>query len=351
MIRVAALTAGRFVPSTRFRIRQYIEPLRRLGIDVREHRPFVEKYSKPPFPAARQLWRVGRVVSRIPLLLTARRSDVVWLERDMIAGRYTFERFLPPETVLEVDDAIWLMGRPGQAEQIARRCRGVIAGNRFIAEHYRGLTEKVWLVPTSVDTDVWKPGPPHGNGGWTVGWIGSADNLAFLNWIEEPLAEFLALHADARLLVVCDREPVFTRIPRKSWAFDRWSETGERDSVSKMDVGLMPLPESHWSWGKCGAKMVQYMALGIPVLVSPVGSGAEILAEDPVGLAARNPQEWFEGLEKLYEDRPLAARCGEKGRATAERAHSLRANAPRLARIFEEVAGREGGEPPWDGRR
>jgi glycosyltransferase involved in cell wall biosynthesis len=339
LIRVAALTAGRFVPSTRFRVRQYIEPLRRLGIHVRERRALVEKYSIAPFPAARQVWRAARVLSRIPLLLPAWGSDVVWLEREMIAGRYTLERFLPRRTVVDVDDAIWLIGQPGHAERIVRRCRGVIAGNRFIAEHYRGLAERVWLVPTSVDTDSWRPEPRPERGDWIVGWIGSWDNLGYLKWIEEPLAEFLALHADARLLVVCDSEPVFERLPRRSWFFERWSEAGERESVRKMNVGLMPLPDIDWAQGKCGAKMLQYMALGIPALVSPVGSGAEILAEGEVGLPARNPGEWFAGLERLYADRPLAARCGQTARAVTERAYSLRTNAPRLAQIFQEVAG------------
>lgn len=339
MIRVGALTSGLHVPSTRFRIRQYIEPLRQFGIDVEEHRPLVDKYAAAPFPAARPLLRLAKAASRLPVLFAVRDSDVVWLERDMISGRYTFERFLPPKTVLDVDDAIWLMGKPGHSERIVARCRGVIAGNRFIAEHYRVLTEKVWLVPTSIDTDLWRPRPRPDRPGWTVGWIGTSGNLGYLKWIEEPLAEFLALHEEARLLVICDREPEFRRIPPGSWTFERWSDASEQEAVRKIDVGLMPLPDVEWAWGKCGAKMVQYMSLAIPVLVSPVGSGAEILAADRVGLLATNPQEWFDGLGAFYRDRELAARCGEKGREVVERSYSVGSNAPKLARIFEEVSG------------
>ena len=344
MIRVAALTAGRFVPSTRFRIRQYIEPLSRLGVEVREHRPLVEKYSVAPIPAARVLWKVGRVATRVPLLAPAWRSDVVWLEREMIAGRYTLERFLPRRTLLDVDDAIWLIGRPGHAEKIAGRCRGVIAGNRFIAERYRSLVEKVWLVPTSIDTDVWSPAPRRERREWVIGWIGSADNLGYLKWIEEPLAEFLSRHAEARLLVVSNREPVLPKLPPGRLFFERWSEETERASVWRMDVGLMPLPDIDWAWGKCGAKMLQYMAAGIPSLLSPVGSGAEILAEGEVGLAARNDGEWLAGLSRLFEDRELAARCGRTARDVVVRGYAVATNAPKLARAFEEVAGRTAGE-------
>ena len=343
MIKVAALTAGRFVPSTRFRVRQYIEPLRRLGVEVTECRPRVEKYSFAPTPAAQPLWRLGKVITRLPLLLASWKSDVVWLERDLISGRYTLERFLPRKTILDVDDAIWLIGRPGNAERIAERCHGVIAGNRFIAEHYRLFMERVWLVPTSVNTDVWAPAPRPSERRWTLGWIGSADNLGYLKWIEEPLAEFLSRHPDARLLVVCDRSPHFERLPRGSWNFEPWSEGSERESVGNMDVGLMPLPDIDWAWGKCGAKMIQYMALGIPVVASPIGTGGEILASEAVGMAARNLDEWYKGLETLYEDRQLANRCGEKGREVAVRSYSLTTNAPRLARIFEEVSGHNSG--------
>ena len=339
MINVAALTAGRFVPSSRFRVRQYIEPLRSLGVTVEEHRPRVEKYSFAPNRALRPLWRVGKVLTRIPLLVGAWGSDVVWIERDLIAGYYSLERFLPRDAVLDVDDAIWMMGRPGYSERIASRCRGVIAGNSFIAEHYRGICENVWLVPTSVDTELWKPRPRARRSEWVIGWIGTASNLGYLKWIEEPLAAFLSRHEDARLLVVCDMEPEFKRIPRRSWSFERWSEAREENLVHEMDLGLMPLPDIEWAKGKCGAKMVQYMAAGLPVLVSPVGTGADILASEKVGLAVTEPEGWASGLETFYRDRDLGQECGRRGREVVERSYSLGVNAPRLAQIFATVAG------------
>jgi len=339
LINVAALTAGRFVPSTRFRIRQYIEPLRNLGIHVEEHRPGVEKYSFAPNRTLRPFWRLGKVVTRIPLLLAAWRSDVVWLERDLIAGYYTLERFLPRNCVLDVDDAIWMMGTPGYSERIAERCRGVIAGNSYIAEHYRGFTENVWLVPTSVDTELWKPRQGDDRSRWVIGWIGTASNLGYLKWVEKCLADFLDAHSDAHLLVVCDAEPVFGRIPRTRWTFQRWSESKESELVHGMDVGLMPLPEIEWTKGKCGAKMIQYMAAGLPVLVSPVGTAGEILARDRVGLPVRGQKDWAAGLETLHSDRSLARECGRTGRAVAERSYSLTVNAPRIASILRELAG------------
>lgn len=300
--------------------------------------PLVDKYASAPFAAAQPLWRVAKVLSRLPLLLAARTGDVVWLERDMIAGHDTLERFLPRRTVMDVDDALWAMGRPGYSERIASRCRGVIAGNETIARHYRAHTEKVWLVPTSIDTDLWAPATgPRPPGPWTVGWIGTSVNLQYVRQIEEPLAELLARRPDVHLLFVSDQEPAFTRISRDRWTFERWTAPRERDAVRRMDAGIMPLPDTDWASGKCGAKMLQYMALGIPVVASPVGAGAEILAAADVGLAARNSGEWLESLGRLQDDPQLARRLGAAGRKLAVRSYSVEVQAPRIAKIFAEV--------------
>jgi glycosyltransferase involved in cell wall biosynthesis len=338
MIRVAALTSGKKIPSTRFRIRQFVAPLRSYGIRVVEHRPFVDKYAFPRVRALGRLWTIAKLLSRVPGVLASRRSDVVWIERELLAGRFTLERFVSRQSVLDVDDAIWLTGKPGYSERIAQHCRGVIAGNAFIAEHYRGAAERVWIVPTSVDTDRWQPRPRAGGRRWTIGWIGTGGNLDYLCAIEDQLRCFLAEHSDARLLVVSDREPAFEKLPAGVWRFERWSEDREVALVTSMDVGLMPLPDTEWARGKCGAKMLLYMAAGLPVLVSPMGSNAEILSLGRVGLGPKTPEEWFEGLRTLYSDRDLAAECGAAGRRIAVQSYSVQANAARLARIFEEVA-------------
>ena len=338
MIRVAALTSGKDVPSTRFRIRQFITPLDKLGIRVEEHRPFVEKYASPQVRGLGRLWTVAKLLSRIPGVLASRRSDVVWIERELLAGRYTLERFLPRQSVLDIDDAIWLTGPPGYSEATAARCRGVIAGNAFIAKHYEGVAERVWIVPTSVDTDRWAPRLRSGGRPWTVGWIGTGGNLDYLSAIEEPLTDFLRAHSDARLLVVSNRKPELRKLPSEAWRFEPWSAEREVELVASMDLGLMPLPETEWGKGKCGAKMLLYMAMGLPVLVSPVGSNAEILSAGNVGLGPRTKEEWSAGLTRFYDNRNLASECGAAGRRIVQQSYSVAANAPRLAEIFREAA-------------
>lgn len=347
MIDVAALTSGRRVPSSRFRVRQYVEALRALGVRVSEFSGWIEKYTPPPRGFPGKLWTAAKLAGRMPGLLASARRDVVWLERELIAGRTTLEGFLPSSrTVLDVDDALWRTGSPGFSERIASRCAGVIAGNEFLAEHYRRASPRVWVVPTSVDTDRWAPsssGSTEGAGDpWTVGWMGTSGNFPYLDSIEEPLARFLETHPGTQLLVVSDRPPAFSRIAPKAWGFEPWSPDTEVAQVRRMDVGLMPLADDDWARGKCSAKMLLSMAVARPVLVSPVGSNAEILARGAVGLGARTPAEWVDGLHRLHQDREFAAASGAAGRRLAVEHYSVAANAPRLARIFGELALRPG---------
>lgn len=331
MIKVTALTASTIDPSSRFRIRQFIRPLRNLGVHVGEYRPIINRYKIEPLP-----WLA--MATRIPGLVASRFSDVTWLGRELVSGRYSLEGWAGKKRVFDVDDAIWMPYESDFSEKIVQHCHGVIAGNRFLAERYEKLGARVWLVPTSVDTDVWKPRNDEPNDEWTIGWIGSWANLQFLYRIEEPLAEFLAEHPEARLLVVCDREPSFTKLPPDSWRYEQWSIEREVDLVQQMDVGLMPLDDSETARGKCGFKMLSYMSVGLPVVVSPVGVNKEILGHDQVGVAATSPNDWYQALERLFIDRQLGPQMGIAGRRVVQDHYSVRANAPKLADIFRDVA-------------
>ena len=110
--------------------------------------------------------------------------------------------------------------------------------------------------------------------------------------------------------------------------------------VREMDVGLMPLEDSDIAHGKCGFKMLSYMAVGLPVVVTPVGANTEILAHDELGFAASTPGDWYQALKCLYADRELGARMGSTGRRVAEEHYSVKSNVVKLVEIFREVAER-----------
>lgn len=333
MIKVTALTSGKHAPASRFRVRQFIAPLRERGIRVSEFHPPWSKYTMA------SVVPLG-LLGRLPGVLSARASDITWLERELIPGRCTLERHAGRRRLFDVDDAIWLLSETRFSERIAELCDGVIAGNQYIADHYRKSGARTWVVPTSIDTEVWRPRVQEtaAHARWTVGWIGSQSNLQYLYEIEEPLADFLNGRDDAQLLIVCDREPAFKRIRESALRFVRWSPGVEVRLVQEMDVGLMPLPLTEWTRGKCAFKMISYMAVGIPVIVSPVGVNQEILDQADVGLGADTTNEWYDALRVFYEDRELGRTMGAAGRKLVQKKYSVNSNVSLLADIFREVA-------------
>jgi glycosyltransferase involved in cell wall biosynthesis len=332
MIKVTALTSSRHDPSTRFRVRQFISPLSELGVEVSEHYPLISKYRTEPLPLL-------TILTRLPGLLASRFCDITWLGRELVSGRSTLEPYAGKRRLFDVDDAIWLVYPNSFSEEIALGCDGVIAGNNFLAEHYRKLGARVWVVPTSVDTEVWRPAQRREKKVWTIGWTGTWSNLKYLYSVEEPLADFLVQHRESRLLIVCDRRPQFEKIPSDRWRFVQWSPETEVRPVQLMDAGLMPLADTEWTRGKCAFKMLSYMASGVPVVASPVGVNQEIFQQAAVGFPATTMDDWYKALDKLYGDREAATMMGMEGRRIVEEYYSVKNSAIMLARIFGEVAG------------
>jgi glycosyltransferase involved in cell wall biosynthesis len=346
MIEVAALTSGRRVPSSRFRVRQHVEPLRSLGVDVHEYVPAIDKYARlPGWPSGVSqvavgplylLWQAVKVSSRLPAVLASHRHDVTWLQRELLPGYLTLEPALKRPLVLDIDDAIWLAKPFGRSatRALARRADLIVAGNRYLAEWFSGHNREVHVVPTAVDTDRFRarPRPDSGRASFVVGWTGTSGNLAFLRSIERPLARFLDEHPDARLRVVSDAPPGLTASGQVDYV--PWSEDVEVAAVQEMDVGLMPLPDNEWTRGKCGFKMLQYMACGVAVVASPVGVNAEILAMAELGLAAREEADWYDALCWLHANRFKALQYGENGRSVAETRFGKEVVARQLAEIF-----------------
>ena len=278
---------------------------------------------------------------RIPSVIASRSADITWLRRELIPERATLERFTGGRRIFDVDDAIWLLSQSNFSERIVSQCDAVIAGNEFIADHYRSIGKPVYVVPTSIDTDLWKPVAAEPTDSFNIGWMGSRSNLRFLESIEQPLKAFLADHKDALLTVVSDVRPDLSLIPDDRWRFVKWTAEHEIKETQRMDVGLMPLDDTDWSRGKCGFKMIQYMSVAKPVVISPYGVNRDILNMGEPGSGAITAGDWYEGLDQIYSDRELATRLGKEGRRIVEENFSVRLNAVRLATIFRDVLGRD----------
>lgn len=330
MIKVTALTAFRDDPCSRFRFRQFIEPLAAHDIEVSEYYLPLQRYRRQPLATLGMLMRA-------PGVIASRSADIAWFRRELIPERVTLERFTGGKRLFDVDDAIWLSSKEPFSERIVEMSDGVIAGNSFLAEHYRPLGKPVWIVPTVLNTDLWRQSARAEDGKFVVGWLGTKYNLRYLYSIEEPLADFFSGHGDARLRIVSDGEPDFKCIPKSSVEYVKWSNESEVAATQAMDVGLMPLDDSDWSRGKCAAKMLCYLSVGVPAIVTPVGVNSDVLELGEVGIGATDLNDWFDALNRLYENRELAVAMGSRGRALVEAHYSVSSNVNKLVAIFRSL--------------
>lgn len=345
MIDVCALTSGRSVPSSRFRMRQHFDELARHGVAVTEALPRVSSQrsrcswgSAPVRSVGSLVTAGGKIVSRIPGVWASRHADVTWLERGLLPGWRTVEGFLGSPLVLDVDDAIWLRPPHGSTALIktARQAEIVVAGNDYLADWVSPVARRTIVIPTAIDTDRFVP-PSARVGGrrLVVGWTGSASTLPYLEAIDGALAAAL-LDADAELLVVADRPPSLSAVAPSRVRFTPWSPTVEVTAVQQMDVGLMPLPDDEWARGKCALKLLQYMACGVPYVASPVGVNAGLLLSG--GGIAAGSNEWEGALTSLLRDESQRHRLGAKGRAVVVDRFSVPVVAAALADVFRDLA-------------
>lgn len=336
-ITIAALTGSVNDPASRFRLRQYVPRLSEQGITVFEHIPFFGKSCGLPSPF--------KTCSRIPALFRSRRADLVWLSRELVQGYETFERLLKRPRVMDVDDAIWLSRPFGffAAADITRSMDAVIAGNEYLAEYFGRYCKKIHVVPTAIDLNRYELRPVSGGEApekFVIGWTGLASNYKFLKLIEEPLKRFLQDHPDAELQLVAERTWESREIGPERIKFTPWSVENEAKVLQEMSAGIMPLSDDKWTRGKCSFKMLQYMAVGLPVVVSPVGMNRDVLGKADIGFAAKSSDEWYDALKTLYKDRSLSVRLGLAGRKVVEQFYSADFIATELANIFKSILGR-----------
>lgn len=353
MIRVAALTSGINVPSARFRVRQHIVPLRSLGVEVIDYCPSVSQLARlpgklgrirqrymPPVMAGQALLNA---ILRLPGVVGTYRADVAWIERNFVPGLDGAILCTKSPRVLDVDDAVWLSTLFGKAatQRLARRVDAIIAGNAYLADWYGNFCRNIFVIPTAIDCDRFAP-PALSEDAveaeqFIIGWTGTAGNFRYLQTLERPLSHFLRSHPAARLKIVADKRPDLPLIPDSQLEFVRWTPGNEAVSLRNMDVGLMPLVDDEWTRGKCSFKMLQYMATGLPVIVSPVGMNAEVLKMGECGARASNEEDWLGALELLHDNSPLRGAMGASGREIVLTTFSVPTVASQLANAFSTL--------------
>lgn len=341
-------------PSQRFRFEQYLDALTAHGHQF-HLAPFLSVATwdilyKPGHAAAKALGILGGFGRRLKLLFAVPSYDFVFVHREAAPVgppvlEWLIAKVLGKKIIYDFDDAIWL-ANTSEANKIAAGvkwhhkvadiCRWAYknsCGNAYLAAYARQFNPQAVVNPTTIDTvhlhnQVRDQAAP---GRLVIGWTGTHSTLKYLGQVVPVLAKLEAEGLDFEFRVISNQPP---DLPLRTLVFLPWRKDTEIADLLGFHVGLMPLEDDPWAKGKCAFKALQYMALGIPALVSPVGMNTEVVEHGHNGFVCATPDEWETSLRKLLADASLRQSLGLAARQTIEQRYSVQANTPVFLALF-----------------
>jgi glycosyltransferase involved in cell wall biosynthesis len=303
-----------------YRIQQYFPYLRNAGFDVT---------------------LTTTKTSMATVLKEAALSDIVVVQRVLLSSaRLMLLKTFAKKMVYDFDDAV-MFGRKGDSATRRRRFGRMIkasaatfCGNTFLREEAaRYKTSGLYCVPTVVETDEYPVKVHNEHRPFVVGWIGSSSTLRYLEEIREVLVA-LSEMKDVECIIIADKP---FNVDRPGIIFQKWNKDDEKSMVLDFDVGIMPVKDDIWSRGKCGLKLIQYMAAGLPSVAHPVGVAQEIIQDGVNGFLRTDRDGWIKAIEMIKNDIPLRQRIGAAARAKAEEQYSLKVWGPKYAEIVNSL--------------
>lgn len=290
-------------------------------------------------------------LGRVWALLRTRAYDVVWVEGELFPGLPAMFEGLLAMTgtpyVVDYDDALfhkydhWSKGLLGglyrkKFSRLLSRSSGVTAGNAYLeALCLQNGASSVTRVPSVVDTERYIPedsGRPADRP-LTIGWIGTPHTTKHLHLVA-PALRRLASEFPLVLMTVGASPLNDYGVPLKQYP---WSLESEVRLINEMDIGIMPLADEPFERGKCGYKLIQYMALGKPVVASPVGVNTEIVSHGTNGFLANDEQNWLDALRNLAASRDMRIAMGAAGRTRVVEHYSVLAQARVVAGVLRDA--------------
>jgi glycosyltransferase involved in cell wall biosynthesis len=354
-MRVLALVPGLYdtSPGQRYRIEQWEPLLRELGVEI-TFEPFecdeLHAAIYRPGGLSRKLTLVTKALQRRSRLMKSLKEyDLVYVFREVaLLGPAFFERWISRSgvpMVFDFDDAIFVSYKSpsngylsylkfaSKARTICRLADHVMVGNSYLAQFASEFSDRVTVVPTTIDTDKYLARNRPAKDRLIIGWTGSHSTVQHLDTLRSALQK-LAQRERFQLRVI--GTPTYS-LPGVEVEAMSWRSETELQDLGDIDIGVMPLPDDNWSKGKCGLKALQFMALGIPTLCSPVGVNTDIIQDFQNGFIAANDDEWVEKLSLLLRSAELRKELGDAGRDTVETRYSARIQAPRVYEIFKSI--------------
>lgn len=341
-------------PGQRFRIEQWEPHLKKLGVEI-TYAPFeTEDLNAVIYQKGNTAKKAALVMSlylkRLQRAFRVKKFDLVYVFRESaLLGPAVFERLVKWQKVpmvFDFDDSIFLPNSSEanakfeflkftrKADTVCRLSSHIMPGNYFLADYAKKFNQNVTVVPTTIDTEKYKPlDNKIDSKRVVVGWSGSRTTVLNLNTLRETIGK-LAQKEDFLFRVIGTENYQIDRVEIKS---SNWKAETEVEDLSEIDIGIMPLPDDDWSRGKCGLKALQYMALGIPTVCTKVGANIDIIEDGVNGFLAADENEWIEKISRLIHNASLRNKIGEAGKRTVDEKYSALVQAPRVFGIFKSV--------------
>lgn len=346
-MRVLGLISSLTDASSRARILQYKDALEREKI-LLTPRFFRLPNNADPEPWAYRLnkitkinpWRfthLQKTISRIPLLLQQYNYDIIWQNRLVLPHQSFYEKKFVRPIVFDFDDAIWLHDGEKKVADAISQSAITFAGNEYLADFACKYCGDVFIIPSVIDTEKLFPLQKKDTK-FTIGWIGTVTNLRFLELVKPAILDFLSQYEDSRFMVVSSEKTAMFDFDNERIIFKKWSAENENILINEFSIGIMPLTDTDFTRGKCSYKMLQYMACGKPVIVSPVGMNSKLLASATIGLGANTTNEWLSAFTTLKNDRDFYTACAGNGRDLVEKNYSVDIYTPVIRDHFKKLS-------------
>jgi len=343
----------RINPSARFRVELYEDALIANGFECKSVFFWGDKESKTLYKKGGLLTKsMGLVMGflrRFGTIFSLNKFDYVFVLREVTPlGPPIFEwiyaKVFKKKVIYDFDDAIWVEQAQGanawvrplkafwKVSSICKWSYKISAGNQYLYNYAIQYNTNVIINPTCVDTAN-KHNVIRGQNSKRVviGWTGSFSQLVCLEEVIDVLKK-LDKKYDFEFVLIANRNP---ELALKNYTFLSWNEASEIEDLSKIDVGIMPLPDNELNRGKCGFKLIQYMALAIPVVASPVEVNAVIVDDGINGFLCKTELEWYTALETLILDVKLRREMGINGRKKIVDNYSLQSNKDNFLSLFK----------------
>jgi glycosyltransferase involved in cell wall biosynthesis len=344
-------------PSQRLKFEQYYESFREAGYEVVVS-PFISyKFWKIIYRRGELLHKVFYTITgygrRIADLFSIWSYDVIYVHLWVTPlGPPLFERMVrlfAKKIIFDIDDLVYLKDIKSKANPLISKLKGaqkplymmrvsdhVITCTPYLDSFVRKLNPRTTDISSTVDTDRYKPRQDYKirEEKVVLGWSGSLSTSKYLHLLDNVF-KTLKRKVDFKLLVIGDKDFKMDGIDVEAHA---WSKEIELPTISRFDIGLYPLPDEEWVYGKSGLKAIQYMAMGIPTVATAIGTNFRVIENNYDGFLVNNETEWVECLDSLIKDEGIRKRIGLKSAVTVEQKFSIRANKDKYLSIIREVA-------------